>query len=305
VNAVVFQPRGFVTDGMRLNRVGWIADKRRMEVQGQPGQVQEHGRPGHGRGKKLGQARWGGWANWVPLVVFGLAVLGTWLGVQSRIQPAENPLFFKGRTEMSGYRFQAVPLAQQVAKTLATTRLVNGHFFDSRSNRVSVFQADWKSGEGDGSALGHTPEGCWVGGGFRTVRLGEPSQVFVELAGHRVPFQCRILTHPGLPTPEITLWAACIDGRWDDVQLGPPANMGKPDFTLHFYLLDLKQKLSTCMAALRRLALHPLAVSGPKQFVRLSLPVSHDWPSALADLENFAQAWLVPVDPEVAPTYLR
>jgi hypothetical protein len=270
-----------------------------MEVQGKPGLEQEHGwQQGQGRGKKRGQARWARWANWVPVLMFGLAVLGTWIGVQSRIKSSEDPLFFARRSEVPGYRFQGVPLGRQVAETLATTRLLNGHFFDSRSNRVSVFQADWKAGDGDGGTVfGHTPDICWVSGGFRTVRLGEPSQVFIKLAGHHVPFQCRILTHPGLPTPEITLWAACINGRWDDVLLGSPADMGRSDFTLHFFLLDLKQKLSTCMAAVRRLALHPLEVSYPKQFVRLSLPVTHEWPGALANLELFAQAWLVPVDP--------
>jgi hypothetical protein len=305
VNAADTKPRGFVSDGIKLNRVGWYADGCRMKVQGQSGQGQEHVPRGHGRGKKLEQARWCGWPNWVPVWMFGLAVLGTWLGVQLRIRPSETPLYLAGRTKMPGYWFQAVPLGQQVAEKLATTRLLNGHFFDARSNRVSVFQADWKAGQVDGSALGHTPEICWVSGGFRTICLGEPSQVFVELGGQRVPFRCRILTYPGLPTPEITLWAACIDGRWDDVLLGPLADMRTPDTTLRSYVRDVGRTLSTRWAFVRRVALQPFPVSGPKQFVRLSLPVTDGWPAALADLENFAQAWLVPVAPNVAPTYLH
>ena len=275
-----------------------------MDSQGQQGLQHRHPQD-HGHRRPHDSRGWAGWARWAPVWMFGLAVLGTWIGVQSRIRPPQNPVFFIGRTEMPGYRFQSVPLGQQVAEMLATTRLLNGHFFDSRSNRVSVFQADWKDGEGDGNALGHTPEICWVGGGFRTVRQGEPSQVLVELAGHRVPFQCRILTHPGLPTPEITLWAACIDGRWDDVLLGPPADMGKPDTTLRSYVRDVGRTLSTRWAAVRRVALQPFAISGPKQFIRLSLPVTHEWPSALADLERFAQAWLVPTPQGVGPTYLH
>jgi hypothetical protein len=268
-----------------------------MNVQGRQGQGYEHSRE-HGNRRRHGSPGWAGLARWVPLGAFGLAVLGTWILVQFRIRPSENPLFFAGRTEMLGYRFQAVPLGLRVAEMLATTQLLNGHFFDSRSNRVSVFQADWKAGEvNDDKVLGHTPELCWVGTGFRTVRLGEPSQVVMELAGHRVPFQCRILKHPGLPNPEITLWAACIDGRWDDYSLGQLADMGKPDTTLRSYLRDVWRTLSTRWAAVRRVALQPLAISGPKQFVRLSLPVTNEWPAALADLECFAQAWLVPVDP--------
>jgi hypothetical protein len=276
-----------------------------MEVQLQQRQGHEHLRE-HGHGKRHCSRGRAVWARWVPLGVFGSAVLGAWIGVQSRIRPSDNPVFFKGRTEMPEYRFQAVPLGHQVSEMLATTQLLNGHFFDSRSNRVSVFQADWKAGEGDrDNVLGHTPEICWVGGGFRNVRLGEPSQVFVELAGYRVPFRCRILTHPGLPTPEISLWAACIDGRWDDVLLGTSADIGKPDTTLRSYLRDVGLTLSMRWSAVWRVALHPFADSGPKQFVRLSLPVTHDWRISLADLESFAQAWLVPVAPEVTPTYMR
>ncbi len=282
-----------VTDQKRLNRVRWFADGSRMEIRWKQGQGYEQSREcGHRR--RHGSRRWAGWAKWVPLGVFGLAVLGTWIGVQSRIRRSESPVFFAGRTEMPGYRFQAVWLDQKVAKMLATTRLLNGHFFDYRSNRVSVFQADWKAGEGDGSNLfGHTPETCWVGGGFRRVHLGEPSQVFVELEGHRVPFQCRILTHPGLATQEITLWAACINGQWDDVSFAEPPETRKTATTLRSYVRDLERKLLTCLAALQRVVLRPISVSGPKQFVRLSLPVTHEWPSALADLERFAQAWLV------------
>ena len=256
--------------------------------------------------RQHGSRWWAGWYRWVPMGLFGLAVLGTWIWVNSRIRPSENPLFFTGCTAMPGYQFQAVPLGEQVAKILATTRLLNGHFFDSRSNRISVFQAEWKAGVvNDDRVLGHTPELCWVGAGFRTIHLGEPSRVFVELAGHRVPFECRILTHPGLPIPEITLWAACIDGQWGDYSLGPSADIGKPDTTLLSYMRDVGRTLSTRLAALRRLVLQPGAVSGPKQFVRLSSPVTDGWTAALADLEKFAQAWLAPVDPEVAPTYLR
>jgi hypothetical protein len=268
-----------------------------MNVQGRQGQGYEYSLE-QGNRRRHGSCGWVGWARWVPLWMFGLAVLGTWIGVKFRIRPPENQLFFAGRTELPGYRFQAVPLGQRVVEALATTNLLNGHFFDSRSNRVSVFQADWKAGDGDGGMVfGHTPEICWVGGGFRTVRLGEPSQVFMEHAGHRIPFQCRILTHPGLPTPEITLWAACIDGRWDDVLLGLSADMGKPGTTLRSYVRDVRRTLSTRWAAVRRVALQPFEVSGPKQFVRLSLPVTHEWPAALADLERFSQAWLVPADP--------
>lgn len=231
----------------------------------------------------------------IPLIVFGLAVLGTRFWIQSRTRPPENPVFLTARHEIPGYRFVPVALGSQVEDTLATTNLFNGHFLDQRSQRVSVFAAHWQAGQGDGGTLfGHTPEICWLGHGFRTVRHGEPSQVFIPMAGRRIPFQCRVLKHPEQPTPEITLWAACIDGRWDDIPYGPPPNQTEGEATIRTYLQGVGRTLATRFASVRRIVQNPFASTARKQFVRFSIPLTTDWQPALAELEAFAHQWLEP-----------
>lgn len=231
----------------------------------------------------------------IPLIVFGLAVLGTRFWIQFRTRPPENPVYLTARHEIPGYRFVPVALGSQVEDTLATTNLFNGHFFDQRSQRVSVFAAHWQAGQGDGGTLfGHTPEICWLGHGFRTVRHGEPSQVFIPMAGRRIPFQCRVLKHPEQPTPEITLWAACIDGRWDDIPYGPPPNQTEGEATIRTYLQGVGRTLATRLASVRRIVQNPFASNARKQFVRFSIPLTTDWQPALAELEAFAHQWLEP-----------
>lgn len=237
----------------------------------------------------------------LPLILFGLAILGTVVWVQSQSRSPQEPLFIEARREIPGYGFTPVALGSQVTQTLATTRLFNGHFFDGHSNRVSVFSADWPRGQGDGgNVFGHTPEICWVGAGFRTVRQGEPSQVFVAVGGRSIPFQCRILKHPDLPTPEITLWAACIDGRWDDIEFGAPPHQGDGSAVVVGYLQEVGRTLSTRWASVRRLVLHPYPSGARKQFVRFSIPLTTEWPGALAALERFAPLWLE-VTPKTDP----
>jgi hypothetical protein len=210
------------------------------------------------------------------VLLFGLAVMGTALWAWIPWPPPQDPVFLKARQEIPGYRFQPIPLGQQVAETLATPDLLNGQFWDARSNRVSVFHASWQPGQGTGAVVfGHTPELCWVGAGFSTLHLGEPSQVSWGFSGGSIPFQCRILQHPVLAAPEITLWAACLDGHWDEIVYGSPPNMTEGPATLSAYLQESWRTVVTRGASVRRLLKRPLTQNARKQFVRFSHPVHH------------------------------
>jgi hypothetical protein len=195
-----------------------------------------------------------------------------------------------------------VALGATVLKSLATTNLLNGHFFDARSNRVSVFSAAWQPGQGTGgNVFGHTPEICWVGAGFRTIRAGEPDHLALHLAGRSIPFQCRVLQHPELPTPEITLWAACLDGRWDDITFGAPTDMSEGTPTLVAFVQGFWRTVTTRWAGLRRLFEQPFTQNARKQFLRFSKPLTTDPQRALRELEQFATLWLEQSHPEGGP----
>jgi len=227
------------------------------------------------------------------LLIFGLAVVGPALWAWVPRPPAGNPVFLKDRQEIPGYEFQAIPLSQQVVKTLATSDLLNGHFWDAGSNRFSVFRASWQPGQGTiDNAIRHTPEICWVDAGFRILNLGAPSQVTLDFSGQPISFQCRILKHPALAAPEITLWATCLDGRWDVNQQGPPANPPGGSVTVFTHLRDVWTIIVTQDISLRQSREQAFTQHVRKQFLRFSIPVTTDWQAALTDLERFGQLWL-------------
>ena len=151
----------------------------------------------------------------LQLTAFGLAIISPSIWFQSHTRPPENQFFLFARREIQAYRFIPVQLGARVEKSLSATELLNGHFIDAYSQRVSVFFGNWQPGQGDISSVTHTPEKCWVGTGFQIVEYGGPAQVTIPIGGRQISFQCRVLKRSDLGTAEITLWAACIDGLWD------------------------------------------------------------------------------------------
>lgn len=242
---------------------------------------------------------WGG--GLFSLALFLLAVLGTALWSRMPRPAPQNPLFLTPRSQIPGYRFQPVTLGPRVAEILATTNLINGHFIDGRSNRVSVFQASWEPGQGTIADLFHTPEACWTSQGFEIVQNGEYPQIGLKIHGRSVRFQGRMFKHTELPLPEITIWSASLDGRWDDIVFGPTVDLlDKSAMTLP-YLTEFARTVSTRWINIRRLIQRPCRQSARKQFIRFSKPVTTDWSAALTDLEHFAQAWFE-AEPKQAST---
>jgi hypothetical protein len=238
----------------------------------------------------------------------GFAPLGLFLGavivaevwvLWPPLRP-EEPLYLRPRTTLAGYRFETVPLNVNISVILGTTNILNGHFFDTQSNRVSVFQAEWAPGQGTGAnVFGHTPEICWVGSGFRTVQQDQPDELAMPFAGMWIPFQCRVMQHPALSLPEITVWAVCWDGRWDCLQFYPPYQTEEcvlPPPALKQFGRILKNRLEV----IRRLSYIRPAHNGRKQFIRLSKPIMTDSKTALQELEQFAAVWLPTSGPSEA-----
>jgi len=234
---------------------------------------------------------------WIVLLessAFGLAVIGPWLWIQFRTQPTANQFFFTARREIPKYGFINVTLGSQVEESLGASELFNGHFINVRSQRVSVFAANWKPGQGDLGSVGHTPEKCWVGTGFKIVPYGGPSQMFISIAGIQIPFQCRVFKHSDLAVPEITLWAACIDGQWDEIPYEPPLEPVEHDGSALNRFQEIKASYRNRWAFFRERLLFRSNLAARKQVVRFSTPLTTDWQPALVELSAFAKLWLEP-----------
>jgi hypothetical protein len=230
----------------------------------------------------------------LQLTAFGLAIISPSIWLKSRIRPSENQFFLNARREIKNYRFIPVSLGSLVEKSLSTTEIFNGHFIDARSQRISVFVGNWKTGRGDLNSLGHTPEKCWVRTGFQIVPYSGPSQLGILFGRRQIPFQCRILKHSDLGAPEITLWAVCIDGIWDGIPYEPPLEKIKDDYTV---LEQFQNALILCKWRWEFFYDRILLRSNPaarKQFIRFSTPIITEWQPALDELVAFANRWLEP-----------
>jgi hypothetical protein len=235
------------------------------------------------------------WWKILPgLSLFCFSVIGPWLWFQSRTRLPEDQFFLSVRREVPGWRFSPVALDTKTRKTLEASELFNGHFLDARSNRVSVFAADWQPGQGDLDSLGHTPEKCWVGTGFQIVPFGGPSQLSISVGGRLIPFQCRVLRHSHLAAPEITIWVACIDGQYDGIPYLPPLQQIEDSHYVRVQHLTLFAAYKNLWPSFCERVLVRSNQAARKQLIRLSAPMTTEWQTALVELAAFANHWLEP-----------
>jgi hypothetical protein len=234
------------------------------------------------------------WKSLLGLSLFCFSVIGPWLWFQSRTLLPKDQFLLSVRREVPGWRFSPVALDTQTKKILEASELFNGHFLDARSNRVSVFAADWQTGQGDLDSLGHTPEKCWVGTGFQIVPFGGPSQLSISVSGRQISFQCRVLKHSDLAAPEITLWVACIDGQCDGIPYQPPLQQIEDSYAVRAQYLTLLTSYKNRWAFFCERVLLRSNPAARKQFIRLSAPMTTEWQPALVDLTAFANRWLEP-----------
>lgn len=232
------------------------------------------------------------WKLFFQLFIFSFAVIGPWLWIKSRTQIPKNQFFLKIRHEIPGSRFSPVALDLKTKISLETSNIFSGHFVDANSNRVTVFAAEWQPGQGDLGSLGHTPEKCWVGTGFRIVPFDGPSQLPILVGGRPILFQCRVLKHSDLAFPEITVWVACIDGQWDNIPYEPPQQQIQNPYDFRDQFLTLLSSYTNRWKFFCERLFFRYDPAARKQFVRLSTPLDPEWQLKLVELADFANRWL-------------
>ena len=112
--------------------------------------------------------------------------------------------------------------------------------------------------------------------------------------GRQIPFQCRVLKHSDLVAPEITLWAACIDGLWDDIPYQPPLQQIEESYAGRAQYLTLLTSYKNRWASFCGRVLLGSNPAARKQFIRLLAPMTTEWQPALVELGAFANQSLEP-----------
>ena len=230
-----------------------------------------------------------------PIIFFGAAILVSKVWFACHVKRTEAPMLLQLNLEIPNYNYKLDPLESRVARALGTSNLLNLHFLGQSSNRFSVFLAEWPPGQEHGGALFvHTPQICWVGAGFRRVHKGETTDWPIIIGGRKIPFQCCVLSHPNLKVPEIVLWAACIDGNWSDAVYVFPRDLIVGDEPVRDRIKKSANIIRTRITAFIGIIANPPPTKACKQFVRISMPLTTDWRSGLAELETFVHQILLP-----------
>lgn len=251
-----------------------------------------------------------------PLIFFALfaaAVSGAWAWFNTAPPPEEPGIWLEVRTNLAGHTFTPEPLTKTAMDILATDDLVNGTFTpvgatepgsDPATQAIRVFRANWSAEKGTGmGVLGHTPDVCWVGGGWKPIELGQPKQVEIEIPvtsdatdpkdspkTFKFPFECRVFRSPDGRSHELVLWCTLVSGRvLPEQSRFNPAQTGRG---------DLAQE-NRHLAAGRRLAAGYFATNvagrlrayGTKQFIRLSAPIKIADPESIKQLIDFGSTW--------------
>jgi hypothetical protein len=195
---------------------------------------------------------------------------------------------FEATNAVSGWTFRPESLADQAVEILATTNLFNGTFYTERGERVTVFMGTWDANNPKQlSVVGHTPDVCWVGAGWKPVTAGHPEKLPLSYGTNTIPFEARTFLTPDGRSRELTVWCTLVSGQLFEE-------------TARFEYADSKDRLAQMDRAGRRTLKSKLLKAvgdripgdGTKQFVRFSTSAGSDWSASYALLGRFGERWL-------------
>jgi hypothetical protein len=207
--------------------------------------------------------------------------------------------WFGERTNVAGWVFNSVPVDQSAEKVLVADRIFNGEFVRPGPGnlRVRVFSA--KRYEEKANEIGlfvHTPDRCWVETGWK-IEPSNPDLKMINLHGVQVPVERRIFTTPS--QRELVYFCGLVGGeplpyRLDhNLSVGVrSATSGRPKKLAALFRASdghFWERLWDSFKSRREFL-------GPKQFIRISTPVTDSGKTEIAAadarLAGFLNDWL-------------
>ena len=173
------------------------------------------------------------------------------------------------------------------------------------SDRITVFLASWSAeSEAPLSVLGHTPDKCWVGTGWKQIELGlKPVMLNLKLSdsfsenesitGYSethsgLRFDRGVFVHPDGIQREAAAWCALVGG-------GLVTDLSRPtgsEETLSAFMAKYFQYFEDRLNRFWELIEYRNSERSVKQFVRLSVPVTDDQETAFRTIRVFVPTWL-------------
>ena len=205
-----------------------------------------------------------------------------------------------GQTNLAGWNFHEIPVGKSAESTLVADVLLNAEFSGAAGESVRVFSA--KRYLESGNEIGlfvHTPDRCWTESGWRMEPV-QPDFKHLIIHGISLVFERRVFSYSS--QRELVYFTGLVGGQALPYRLDHNLSVGMK----HALHAAADETGTTLRASDRRfwervwesfLARRPLI--GPKQFLRISTPISGEG-NAKADvlLEQFLSQWLQPVEYE-------
>jgi hypothetical protein len=242
--------------------------------------------------------------------VFALLVLLCWGFPRywyTRTDPALGHYWLSEQQDVPGWVFREIPVSEAAERALVADRLVSGEF--SRGDRppMRVFSAKrYAEKENEIGLFVHTPDRCWTEGGWR-LEPTQPEVVELDVHGLRIRFERRVFAANG--HRELVYFGGTVGGQPLPYRLDHNLSVG-----MRYALRRSTDRTGTTLRASDSrlwartwdsfLSRSPLI--GPKQFIRLSTPLTGDDPArADRNLQEFLPLWLHRADYEAELTSRR
>jgi hypothetical protein len=202
------------------------------------------------------------------------------------------------QTQVDGWVFEDVPVGKAAERLLVADRLFNGEFRRNGAELVRVFSAKrFAESPNEIGLFVHTPDRCWTETGWK-MEPTAPEVRAMTLHGISMLLERRIFSAG--TNRELVYFGGLVGGQPLPYRLDHNLSVGMKQAMR----LAKDRTGSTLRASDERfwarvwdafLARRPLI--GPKQFVRISTPISDGNPVATDELlVRFLAAWLLPVD---------
>lgn len=224
-------------------------------------------------------------------LLFAGATGGAWSWYHVAPKQVAISYRFAVTNAVPGWTFRPEPVAEQAVEILATTNLFNGTFYTERGERVTVFMGTWDADNPKQlSVVGHTPDVCWVGAGWKPVGAGHPDKLPLRYGTNTIPFEARTFLTPDGRSRELTVWCTLVSGQLFE----ETARFELTEETAGKSAEELKTlgARHTLKSKFMKAVGERIPGNGTKQFVRFSTSAGSDWSASYALLGRFGERWL-------------